>query len=352
MKPSVVQNSDGTDESDVATRLRSLEIDRTQESRPKRRVFLFAFIFLVALALIGTLYVAVSDRAPTDTSTTQSNLEPIIETSKPPAALPAIAPTAEWLVAGYLVARRESLVSAEVTATVAELLVDAGSSVEAGDIIARLDGSLAEADLNIARSRAEAAERTIEAIEADLNEAKAFLERISVLVDDGGVTASDFDKAKARVLSLAAQKRRSEAEHQMVLQEASRAQVFLGKHTITAPFSGVVTSCDVEIGETVSPMSANGSSGVGVCTIVDPTSIEIEIDVPETLIRQISLGSEATAYLDAYSDDPLGAKVISIAPEANREKSTILVRLTFLAPDPRMRPNMAVKVNLERSDTE
>ena len=337
---------------DVVERLRSLEIDRSGEERPRRRFRLLVGVVLCCFAVGAAAYVLwprnSGTAAPAITVETEITTAFEAEAGAPPAPVGG----SDWLAAGYLVAKRESLVSAEVTATVAALFVEAGTSVESGDVIAQLDGSLAEADLRIAASRAEAAERTIDAIAAERREAETFLERVSVLVEDGGISASDFDRAQARLSALTARQRQAEAEHRMAQQESRRARVFLDKHTITAPFAGIVTSCDVEIGETVSQMSANGSSGVGVCTIVDPSSIEIEIDVPETLISRVRPGAEAQAFLDAYPDDALPVRVNAIAPEANREKSTIEVRLIFTEPDPRLSPNMAVKVRLQRSNTE
>ena len=331
---------------DVVKRLRSLEIDRTGSARPRRRYWFLAMAFLIFLAACAVAYVSWPRNSSNEPLTAVEKTD-IAATAEPEAGAPppSIA-SSDWLVAGYLVARRESLVSAEVTATVAALFVEAGTSVEAGEIIARLDDALAEADLRIAASRAEAAARTIEAIGAERAEAEKVLERIRVLAEASASSQASLDNAQARFGALTARFRQAQAEHQMMIEEAGRASAFIEKHTIKAPFTGVITGCDVEVGEAVSPMSANGSSGVGVCTIFDPLSIEIEIDVPETMISRIRLGSEAQAFLDAYPDDALPVAVSAIAPEANREKSTIQVRLTFTEPDPRLRPNMAVKVSL------
>lgn len=336
----------------IVERLRSLKIDRSDDKRSRSHYGLLAGVVLCCLAAGAAAYALWPRNSSNAPLATGIQTEERATAAPQPGASPGPIAGADWLVAGYLTAKRESLVSAEVTATVAALFVEAGTSIEAGDVIAELDGSLAEADFRIATSRAQAAERTIEAIAAERREAETFVDRVSVLVEDGGVSAADFDKAQARLAALTARRRQAEAEHQMALQESRRARVFLDKHTIRAPFSGIITSCDVEIGETVSPMSSNGSSGVGVCTIVDPSSIEIEIDVPETMISRVRVGAGAEAFLDAYPEVALPVSVSAVAPEANREKSTIEVRLIFTEPDPRFRPNMAVKVRLQRSNTE
>lgn len=354
MRLTAVERGEGAGDDDVVAQLRSLQIDRSEEERPKGRLLRYALVMMVVLVLAAAgWYALLLQRVAIEEPASSREAIGAAETAPPNAPpAPVVDRTSDWLVAGYVVARRQSLVSAEVTATVSALLVDAGTAVETGDVIARLDGSLAEADLRIARSRVDVAQRTIEVVQAERDEAEKALNRAQLLVENNAVSEANVDSARARFDGLTAQYHQAQAQHQVAVEEAERAATFLAKHTITAPFAGIVTGCDVEVGETVSPMSANGSSGVGVCTIFDPSSIEIEIDVSETMISRVQLNAEAQAFLDAYPNDALAATVSAIAPEANREKSTIRVRLKFEAPDPRLRPNMAVKVNLQKSHSE
>lgn len=275
-------------------------------------------------------------------------------TSVAKADQPASAPPvqSEWVIAGYLKARRQSLVSAEVTAKVTELLVEEGSVVQKDQPIARLDSALAKADLRIAQSRANVAARTVEAALAELNEAKRVLLRTRNLSEQSISSRAALTKAQTRVETLTARHLEAEAKQRMAVREAERAVAVVAKHTILAPFSGAVTGCTAQVGETISPMSSGGSIRNGICTIVDTASIEIELDVPETMISRVRVAAKAQAFLDAYPADGLTAKVRAIAPIANREKSTIKVRLGFKTLDPRLRPNMAIKVNLQTLATE
>ncbi|MGD1933057.1 MAG: efflux RND transporter periplasmic adaptor subunit [Candidatus Phaeomarinobacter sp.] len=335
---------------DVTERLRSLKIDRTDGGTPQRRGWApFTIVLLAIAACAASIYLVwPKDDAEQQQSEVAAAAAEVPEVAiRTPAARQA---RSDWVVAGYLVARRESLVSAEVTATVSDLLVDEGTFIEKGATLAILDGTLAAADLRIARSQTEAAARAIDSIQAERRESAKALERTRTLSSSNALSQASLDRAEAAYQSLTAQYHQAEAERQTELEEAERASAFLDKHTITAPFSGIVTSCDVAVGETVSPMSANGSSGVGICTIVDPSSIEIEIDVPEAMISRISLGTAAEAFLDAYQEDGLSVTVTAIAPQANRQKSTIGVRLSFKDSDARLRPNMAVKVHLQKSN--
>jgi multidrug resistance efflux pump len=97
-------------------------------------------------------------------------------------------------------------------------------------------------------------------------------------------------------------------------------------------------------GEMISPMSAGGYTRTGICTIVDMDSIEIEVDVNEAFIGRVHAGTGVDAVLDAYPDWAIPGAVIAIVPTANREKATVKVRIGLKQKDPRILPDMAVKV--------
>ena len=116
------------------------------------------------------------------------------------------------------------------------------------------------------------------------------------------------------------------------------------KKTIRAPFSGVVVAKSAQPGEMISPVSAGGGfTRTGICTIVDMTSLEIEVDVNEAFIGRVHPGQRVDAVLDAYPDWTIPASVIAIVPTANRDKATVKVRIALHAKDPRILPDMAVK---------
>jgi len=114
---------------------------------------------------------------------------------------------------------------------------------------------------------------------------------------------------------------------------------------VRAPFAGVVVSKDAQRGEMVSPISAGGGfTRTGIATIVDMGSLEIEVDVNESFIARVSSGQPVTAVLDAYPDWQVPAKVRTVIPTADRQKATVKVRVTFDRLDPRILPDMGVKV--------
>jgi RND family efflux transporter MFP subunit len=114
---------------------------------------------------------------------------------------------------------------------------------------------------------------------------------------------------------------------------------------IRAPFAGVVTTKDSQPGEMISPMSAGGSfTRTGICSLVDMDSLEIEVDVGESFINRVKEGQPVVATLDAYPDWKIPCKVLAIIPTADRQKATVKVRVAFEKLDPRILPQMGVKV--------
>src|SRR5262249_44950817 len=155
----------------------------------------------------------------------------------------------------------------------------------------------------------------------------------------------DLTKAEARVGVLGAQLRQSRSQLETARLDAQRTAAVLDKHQVRAPFAGVVVDRSAQPGEMISPLSAGGGfTRTGVCTIVDMDSIEIEVDVNEAFIGRVAPGGAVNAVLDAYPDWSIPASVIAIVPTANREKATVKVRIGFKRKDPRILPDMAVKV--------
>ena len=100
----------------------------------------------------------------------------------------------------------------------------------------------------------------------------------------------------------------------------------------------------------ISPISAGtGFTRTGICTIVDMTSLEVEVDVNESYINRVKATQPVEATLDAYPDWHIPSKVIAIIPTADRQKATVKVRVGFNKLDPRILPEMSVKVAFQTS---
>ncbi|MGH9334849.1 MAG: efflux RND transporter periplasmic adaptor subunit, partial [Vicinamibacteria bacterium] len=114
---------------------------------------------------------------------------------------------------------------------------------------------------------------------------------------------------------------------------------------IRAPFDGIVTTKDAQPGEMISPVTAGGGfTRTGIGTVVDMSSLEIEVDVNESYINRVRANQQVEAILDAYPDWTIPASVIAIVPTADRDRATVRVRIGFESLDPRILPDMGVKV--------
>ena len=254
---------------------------------------------------------------------------------------------------GYVVARRLATVSSKVTGQVAEVLFEEGAEVEAGQVLARLDRSTAEAELNVAASSAEAARRNLREIEVRLADARKTLERNHSLVERKLVAQSVLDSAEAEVAALGARLAAARSEVDVAIAQVELGKQQLADLEIRAPFKGVVISKDAQPGEMVSPMSAGGGfTRTGVATIVDMDSREVEVDVNESYINRVSAGQKVECVLDAYPDLRIPAHVISIVPTADRQKATVRVRIGLDQLDPRILPDMGIKVSFFEDGTQ
>jgi RND family efflux transporter MFP subunit len=250
---------------------------------------------------------------------------------------------------GYVTARRRATVSSKITGKLVEVNVEEGMAVRQGQVLARLDDSSARAAFALVEAQAEAARGNMRESEVRLAEARVTLARFVQLVKDGIGTQADVDRAQAEVDSLLA--RIASAREQVAVAESqvSLQKTNLDDTIIRAPFSGVAISRDAQAGEMVSPVSAGGGfTRTGICTIVDMRSLEIEVDVNESYIGRVRPNQDVTAVLDAYPDFRIPARVITTVPTADRQKATVLVRIGFRELDPRILPDMGVKVTFLR----
>lgn len=337
---------------DRANLLRSLAIDRgeTAPSPPAARPWpklLAPSAGAIAVLLAGLWFLLPqlwSGGRAEQRATVATETQPTAP-AKAPTAAPETRPAGGLSASGYVVARRKATIAAEVTGKVVELFVEEGMMVQAGQVVARLDSVLAETDLSLAQSKATAAEAAAVAIAADLKDAERIFGRVQSLSQKNISSEAELTKAEAKVGILRAQLGQAQANLQTARLDAQRNAAVLDKHKIRAPFSGVVVERNAQPGEVISPISAGGGfTRTGICTIVDMDSLEIEVDVNEAFIGRVRTGGAIAAVLDAYPDWTIPAAVIAVVPTANREKATVKVRIGLKQKDPRILPDMAVKV--------
>lgn len=246
---------------------------------------------------------------------------------------------------GYVTARREATVSSKITGKVIEILIEEGMKVQEGQVLARLDDTNVKASLQLAQAQLVSARNALTETRVRIREADQELERQAGLLKSRIATQADYDHAEASALALKAKLALQEADITVAERQVDTWQQQLEDTIIRAPFSGIVTSKNAQPGEMISPISAGGGfTRTGIGTVVDMQSLEIEIDVNESYINRVESGQPVEAALDAYPEWTIPCKVIAIIPTADRQKSTVKVRVGFDKLDPRILPEMSIKV--------
>ncbi len=346
--------------SDKSELLNQLKIEREEET-PSGRVSIVTVIIVALLslgggglgayALLGNQTINAEAAAPPQTAlhaeaqTTEDSGK--ITEAAPNKPAPSVTARNNKVLdaAGYITARRIATVSAQTLGLITEVYVEEGMVVEKGQVLAELDSAIPQANLRFAQAQVRASETRVASIRANLEEAKRVLARREDLVKNEFSSVAQVTSAQASVASLEANLATAIADIEVSRVEAQRQQELLDDHTIRAPFAGVVTVKNAQTGEIVAPSSAGGGfTRTGICTIVDMASLEIEVDVQESFIGRVKPNQRVEAKLDAYPDWTIPASVIAIIPTADRAKATVRVRIRLESNDPRILPDMGVKV--------
>lgn len=321
--------------------INQLRIDRSQE--PERHFpWLWVLPGVVLLLCLGWLVWFLMSPKPVVVS---------VQTARVSNANPGFASVLD--ATGYVIARRYATVSSKVTGKVMEVLVEEGMTVEKDQIVARLDDSNAQKTLALYQAELASAKTQVTETGARLREAELTLKRVSELAQKNLTSQAALDSARANFESLSAQLATREAGVNLVEKRIAIEQQFLDDLILRAPFAGVVIGKNSQPGEMISPISAGGGfTRTGICTLVDMSSLEIEVDVNEAYIQRVSPDQPVQATLEAYPDWRIPARVIAIIPTADRQKATVRVRIGFDQLDERILPDMGVKVAFLTTESE
>ena len=247
---------------------------------------------------------------------------------------------------GYVTARREATVSAQITGTVAAVLIEEGDHVQAGQVIGRLDDTAQRAAVAQAEAQLNSARATLVEHQSQLAQSERDVRRDEDLVKRNLVSEQAVEQARTQVESQAAQVQAQRKQIEVAAAVLRSAQVQLDYCTVRAPFTGVVIAKAAQVGEIVSPLSAGGGfTRTGIGTIVDMDSLEIDVDVNEAYINRVEPGQRVESVLNAYPDWRIPSHVIAIIPTADRSKATVKVRIGLDVKDARIVPDMGARVS-------
>jgi RND family efflux transporter MFP subunit len=246
---------------------------------------------------------------------------------------------------GYIVAQRKAAVASKVTGRLVALMVEEGSKIKEGDVIARMENIDVSALRDQAVANLNTARAALGQANAEQENALKEYERYKQLVAKEYVARSDYDVTETRYRKAVDGVKAAEAAVHAAEAALKNAEAGLDYTLIRAPFDAVVLTKNADIGDIVTPIGAAANAKAAVVTIADMNSLQVEVDVSETSITTIRVGQPCDIQLDALPDQRFRGEVYAIVPTVDRSKATVLVKVRFLDKDRRMLPDMSAKVS-------
>jgi len=314
--------------------LSQLKIDKTAGiyQPRKRRKLLYLIGAAIVLILAGILYM-------------QGVFAPAVQVEA--ASVTQMYPSQTFTLlnaSGYVVAQRKAAVASKVTGRLISLLVEEGSTVKKGQVIARLESDDVAAARDQAKANLDAARYALEQAKAEFNDATITFNRNKELIGQGYVAQAEYDASEARFRKAKAGVSAAEAAVQASVAALKGAGVAYEYTLIRAPFDAVVLTKNADIGDIVTPIGAAADAKAAVVSIADMNSLQVEVDVSESNLQQVKTGQPCEILLDALPEYRFRGAVYMIVPTADRTKATVMVKIRFIDSDNRILPEMSAKV--------
>ena len=265
---------------------------------------------------------------------------------------------AQLTASGYVVAQRRAAVASKGTGRLVELRVREGSTVKAGELLARLDASDMQAAMLTAQAGVRQADASLRQAEAGVRQAQveqvnadAELQRSLGLEKQGFISAQAVDAARRRADAAragiasaqagiaAAQGTQAMAKAQVGVQQVNRDNT-----EIRAPFDGVVLVKNANVGDMITPFSSAAGTSGAVVTMADMGTLEVEADVSESNVGKVKAEQPVEITLDALPELRFRGSVARIVPTVDRAKATVMTKVRFEKLDARILPEMSAKV--------
>ena len=309
-----------------------IERDKTAGSSRRKKRFFYAVVGVVIAVIALILYLS-GFFAPS------INVEAITVSQMYPSQSFTL-----LNASGYVVAQRKAAVASKVTGRLISLTVEEGSYLKKGQIIGRLENEDVLALEKQAGANLNAAGFNLKQAEAELQDAALTFKRNQELLRHGYISQAEYDSGEARYKRAIAIKESAEASVNAAKAALQVAQLNVEYTFIRAPFDGVVLTKNADVGDIVTPIGAAANAKAALVTMADMDSLQAEVDVSESNLRQIRIGQPCEILLDALPDSRFSGVVHMIVPTADRSKASVLVKVRFLDKDKKILPEMSAKV--------
>lgn len=312
-----------------AQSLQQLSIDPALKTRRGGPGAIYAVIGLL-VALCALAYLGTRERADQPAAAGGKSAPPPDTNAPPASTLPA---DTVLTVSGYVIPRERIEISPRFQATVQAI------HVKKGDVVKK-DTVLVELEADEFRARLAEAEGRYALARANLANAQRELTRQQQLASNKVDSVSNLDRARWTFES-------AEAEVQMASGQLDLARTYLSWCTIRAPIDGTVLEKLVSPNELVTPQSFGGNRGPSTAflAMADLTDLQVELDINESDTPKVRLGQRCRVSPEAYPDKRYEGTVAEIAPEANRSKGTLQVKVQVKDPDRFLTPELSARVD-------
>ena len=358
----------------LSKELESLRIERDRRPGPRRGLPGWAWKLLVAAVAVGAAGLLWLGAGPQAVEVARVTA---IETKEAVTVLVA---------GGYVVAHHKIQLGSKVVGRVAWIGVEKGDRVKKDQVLVRLDNTEYRAQVEQARGALQATEARLAQLqtgsrpeeiqqararadetEANLRNAQTNYDRTRGLDRDGVVSKQELDRARDQLDMARAQAEQAHKNYELVHQGPRREEIDQGRALveqargalryyetmldateIRSPIDGTVLERLVETGEMVTTMFV-GETGAksSVVSLADLNDLQVEVDISQTEFARVSLGQPCAVVPDAFPDRRYRAVVAEIAPQANRQKATVQVKVQVKNPDAYLRPEMNARVSFE-----
>ena len=316
----------------MSEKLKNLQIDPDQKRRPQSSLWLiFTGVFLLLAIAIFFAWPRAADK------------QRLLNTGRVPAtnavaATPASSPNTNGssdfslTVSGYIINRERIEISPRFLGVVKWIGVKKGDSVTNGQVVVLLDDSEYQARLREAEGRLNTARANVSKAELDHG-------RIRNLAQTDIESKQREDDARLQLQAARATLVEAEGMYQL-------AQTYVNWCTIRSPINGVVLEKLVDPDELVVPQSFGGGRGpsTALIAVADPNDLQVEIDLNEADLSKVALGQKCRVTPEAYPDKHYEGIVAEIAPEADRAKGTLQIKVQIVGPDRFLTPQLSARV--------
>lgn len=324
-----------------AQRLEQLRIESSAKRRPQRMLAaIFAVVILITLATVILAWPRASDKirmaaGATASTSAQANTPTTTAAGPETATTRTGASNNQFVltVSGYIINRERIELSPRFLGVVKWIGVKKGDTVTNGQVIVKLDDAEYRALVREAQGKLDAAKVAVA-------KAKLYYERIQKLSTNSVESKQTVDDARLQLQSTRAQVVQAEGALEL-------AQTHLSWCTIRSPINGVILEKLVQPNELVMPQSFGGPRGpsTALVALADPRDLQVEVDVNESDLSKIYMNQPCRVSPEAYPDKHYSGHVAEIAPEADRSKGTLQIKVQIENPDHYLTPELSARVD-------